>query len=100
MINNEIGNSETANVELEKMEKEKTKKSNKYFEQACLLSNNRIKFGIIRDNESHKNFIDLRHIKDKRLTKRGVRLGLDEFREILSIPRLSELLDFYEVNKN
>ena len=100
MMNNEIGNIESAQLELEKKQNsDKPKRNLKYIEQACLLSNNRIKFGIIKDQEMGKFFIDLRHIKQNKLTKRGVRLGLNEFREILNIPRLTELLEFYESNK-
>jgi hypothetical protein len=100
MIANEVGNTETAQIELvKKTNSEKQKRQLRYSEQACLLSNNRIKFGILKDVELRKFFIDLRHLKDNKLTKRGVRLALDEFKEILNIPRLGELLDFYESNK-
>lgn len=101
MMNVEVGSVESANIALAKIDNDSSvkPKRNKYIDQACLLSNSRIKFSIVRDSDAGKTFIDLRHLKHNKLTKRGVRLGIDEFKEVLNIPRLQELLIFYESNK-
>jgi len=96
MINATIGESDIIQKNNGEIEIKQTNKNNRYGEQACLLSNQRIRFALIKDNETRKVYIDLRHLRGNKLTKRGVRLGLDEFKEILGIPRLVELLNFYE----
>jgi len=98
MINTEVGRDDLNTVALMKTQCDtnfKRVKNNRYIEQACLLSNSRMKFTLVNDTETKKLMIDLRHLNKNKLTKRGVRLGVEEFREILTVPRLDELLTFY-----
>jgi hypothetical protein len=103
MMNVEVGNETSAKIATDMIDAELNKvqrkdKSSKYSDVACLLSNPRLKFSLVYDNENKKLLIDIRHVKGGKLTKKGVRMGIEEFGEVLSIPQLESLILFYKNN--